>query len=234
MVFTDTQEPQAVEEEPQAAAASEPQSVEEEPQAAAASEPLVVITDTQEPVESRSGRRSPLSRHSFELLAEGYGLSAEMWRFMVLIRTLIWMFNLLWYLAQNSRLTNDYDLDLCELFAGVGAIFRAAQAAGLRAAQYDCLIHACQDIMRAASLIKLMQYLRRLRGGGLAHWATVCSSWIWVSRSCTKRSADCPLLQKPWSASVAKANCMVSRMVLGIFSILSKGCFLFCSNLFPL
>ena len=44
------------------------------------------------------------------------------------------------------------------------------------------------------------------------HFAPVCSSWVWINRSSSGRSVDCPLGDVS-QRYVSDANCMVSRVV---------------------
>ena len=77
------------------------------------------------------------------------------------------------------------------------------------------------DFVSGPGLMTAIGLMRRLKRGGLQHWDTVCSSWVWVGRNSTGRSFLRPmgLARVP---SVAVANCMVSRMALLAMYGLSK------------
>jgi hypothetical protein len=94
------------------------------------------------------------------------------------------------------------------------------------AAQQDILLHMVfHNFMSAAGWVNALQLVRRLMRGGLTHWATVCSTWIWMARSGTLRSEERPLGKRPWSDKVAEANAMVSRMIVLLYLIVAQDSF---------
>ena len=62
-------------------------------------------------------------------------------------------------------------------------------------------------------------YSRRYGG---CHWATVCSSWVWICRSTTKRSIAFPLGIEPRCKAVEAGNIMVSNMAVLLLWALAK------------
>jgi hypothetical protein len=118
------------------------------------------------------------------------------------------------------------DLNCVEYFAGVQSIARAFSDGGLNAAAYDiCNDSVKQDFVGDLGFITAIQWAKRLiPGDSLAFFATVCSTWVWVSRSSTHRSHNNPHgLNHDGSGQlcVVQANQMVTRMVL---LILFCGC----------
>ena len=58
----------------------------------------------------------------------------------------------------------------------------------------------------------MIQLMRRALPDCGHHWATVCSSWIWICRATTRRSQSVPLGLEPRCEAVHKGNLMVSIM----------------------
>ena len=69
----------------------------------------------------------------------------------------------------------------------------------------------------------MLVYCLRCRAGSLNHWGTVCSSWLWISRGTTGRSGWNPEGDRR-SNSTRIGNCMVTRMTLMLFVLVSKKC----------
>jgi hypothetical protein len=91
------------------------------------------------------------------------------------------------------------DLDVAELWSGVGSTVRAATARGLTAVPFD--IGRCpgvtdsggpgtEDITSTAGFLKALQFVVRLRCGGLLVMAPVCSSFGFCNMRNTKRKRD--------------------------------------------
>ena len=104
------------------------------------------------------------------------------------------------------------DIDVAEMFSGVGHLVSAAKAAGMAALTYEILedkIH--QDICSPQGFLEALLMMMRLHLQGLVHWDTCCSNWIWMSRSGTGRNNANPM-GAPSLSKVQIANLMVSRM----------------------
>lgn len=90
------------------------------------------------------------------------------------------------------------DLDVVELWSGVGSIVSAAKAAGLAAAPFDkhrdhgvtdtADPSTTEDILLEAGFLRALGLVLRLRLGGLLWMAPVCSSWIFLNLAQTKRT----------------------------------------------
>ena len=141
------------------------------------------------------------------------GITGKCFRSLLRMGAPLFVLNAIYILFQCPATSNCHDLDSVEMFAGVSAVHRAMEAAMYRSAAYDVELGGeLQEIISLAGFCTALQYLRRLRPGGLVHWATVCSTWVWISRSSTRRSIIEPLGEGPRSDKVKSANMMVSRM----------------------
>ena len=89
------------------------------------------------------------------------------------------------------------DLDVVELWSGVGAVVRAARVVGCSAEPFD--LHRApgrtdsanpkftENIINPDGFVKALELVQRLRPGGLLWMAPVCSSWVFLRMSQTKR-----------------------------------------------
>ena len=111
-----------------------------------------------------------------------------------------------------------------EMFCGVAAISRAFSAAGLAATGYDYLKDPrMNDITTPEGFICALAMVMSLHPtDGFLWLATVCSSWVWLSRGSTGRSVSFPLGVP--CASVDLANLMVARCALLILLVIAMGC----------
>lgn len=82
------------------------------------------------------------------------------------------------------------NIDLLETFAGVARISRWGSLFGLGVAALDVNYNARLDITTREGLAIWVAMLLRVRCGGLMTSGVQCSSWVWISRSSTKRSRD--------------------------------------------
>ena len=103
-------------------------------------------------------------------------------------------------LTDPVRLHGPRDLDVVEIFAGVASIAGAAKEAGYRAMAFDksrvpgltdsLSSEVSEDVSCEHGFLHAVSLVMRLRVGGLLWIAPVCSSWVWLNVSMTKRSAD--------------------------------------------
>ena len=88
----------------------------------------------------------------------------------------------------RSRASPQQQLQVVEYCAGVCAISRAAWSAGMPAAARD-LIHSAEHDMRSASGLRLWVLTLLCSAPDATIWlAPSCCSWIWLTRSVTKRN----------------------------------------------
>ena len=122
------------------------------------------------------------------------------------------MFNILFKLQQMQKVV--CDLDCVEYYAGVGVIADAFAEYGYTSTKYDINIDATHmDACLPEGFLTSVYLFQRLREHGLGHWATVCSSWIFLCRDCSGRSFFNPEGHSD-AEFVAKGNCQIARMCL--------------------
>ena len=115
-------------------------------------------------------------------------------------------------------------LVLLELFCGVAAVTRAFAEAGLPAMGCDYLKDPdTNDMLSSAGFLHAIAMTLKLDPqAGFLWLATVCSSWVWICRSSSKRSREFPLGVP--CRSNREANCMVARCCLLMVLCIAKGC----------
>ena len=105
-------------------------------------------------------------------------------------------------------------LHLVELFSGGRAgeaITLGFRKVGLRAKGVEIERHGLlEDIMSVQGWLYCLGLICRLYTGAVLWAAPVCTTWVWLCRSVTKRSRLRPLGAE-WIPQVAEANNMVSR-----------------------
>ena len=106
-------------------------------------------------------------------------------------------------------------MHLVEWFSGVQSVVAAFREQGLKACGFDVENNSwTQDFMSDLGFLNALQRVRRLiPRTGFSSFACVCSSWIFLSRGSTGRSAVNPTGNAELP-SVRNANTMVSRTVL--------------------
>ena len=88
--------------------------------------------------------------------------------------------------ADNSNITRD--LDVVELWSGVGRVAGAGRARGYRVATFDIEDDPSQDLTTLDGFRKALRLVLRLVPGGLLWMGVQCSSWVWLNVKNTKRS----------------------------------------------
>ena len=101
----------------------------------------------------------------------------------------IGLFNILAMILANVNMPRN--LHCVEYFSGVAVIAAAFQAAGLNARTYDIMADSIHENLNTPEGLcqALMLALNMLRGG-VCHFATVCSTWVFMSLASTKRTAQ--------------------------------------------
>ena len=89
------------------------------------------------------------------------------------------------------------DLDVAEIFSGKGTVAGAARRVGLTAVEFDIKRlpgitdsghpATTEDILTKTGFLRACTLVGRVKEGGLVHFAPVCSSWLWLCMSVTKR-----------------------------------------------
>ena len=122
------------------------------------------------------------------------------------------MLNAMVFLGSVADLTKEYDC--AEFFSGVGNVGGSFVERGYMAALYDIeRSRDFEDLTKPEGFLTAMATTIKCKPGALAHWATVCSSWVWVCRATTKRSMLNPKGDTRHQF-VTDGNVMVARMVL--------------------
>ena len=154
-------------------------------------------------------------------------MSVETFRLLIMMGFPVICFNMLHYInACMGPLSRT--LDCIEYFSGVANIARAFRHNRGTAAEYDYIRSAeHENLCKPSGWMTAFVLAMKLQERGLASWATVCSSWIFMSKSCTGRSrAD------PWGAppgpgiteSTEKGNTMVARMICVLMLLQARKC----------
>ena len=144
------------------------------------------------------------------------------------------IFNICYWLCRNSESWGVADIDFIEWFAGVGMVHKAFERRGFVSLAYDINqflgdrdVSDFNDFCNVRGLLLACRWLSRQRWGGASHWATVCSTWVWLSRSSTHRSESSPLGRGETSRVVSEANEMVATMSALIrWSLAKQGVFI--------
>ena len=128
--------------------------------------------------------------------------------------------NVLYWLAKNRPIAKGKHC--VEFFSGAGVIAKTFKKNGYVAAEYDIersYVH--ENILTSEGMLTCLEHAQAIVQGGLAHWATVCSSWVWICRSSTLRTEDRPE-GDPTVKSVKKGNMMVARMCTVLIILICK------------
>ena len=165
---------------------------------------------------------------SYDLNPSSYGLQPEEFYWMLVFGVPIALFNILYVLAHTrptASTCSSTSIDFIEFFSGCGQIRDAMIRRGHNACGYDIGDHSTYENLNGAhGLLCAIQLMRLLRTHGGLHWATVCSSWVWICRKTSKRSLAFPLGIPPQCKSVLAGNMMVSNMAVLTLWALSKKC----------
>ena len=86
------------------------------------------------------------------------------------------------------------DVACGEFFSGVGHVASAFVEHNLKATEYDIARNPLfEDINSSEGFLSVLNMIRAIQPGGLGHWGTVCSSWVYLCRSSTSRTLSRPL-----------------------------------------
>lgn len=151
-----------------------------------------------------------------------YRIPAHAFQALVLLGCPPVVFNLMWWLGQHPDLfPPGRDIDILEMFSGKAKIFEAGKSMQLNCAHYDIDMDGVyMDFLSGPGFLTALCFVLRMSTGGLATFATKCSSWIWLARAVTKRSKAFPMgPRNPHSALSTPFNLILevfSFQVLGI------------------
>ena len=130
---------------------------------------------------------------------------------------------LVWSLASTPGVNLDQDIDYVEYFAGRREITNAMRQHGYVAIAYELnddpiFCDWCSDLGFATAL----QLAAKLKCGGGAHAAIVCSSFVGINAGTSGRSRGNPMGRR-WQPSVAMGNLMASRLALLLILLSALG-----------
>ena len=108
------------------------------------------------------------------------------------------------------------DLDVAEIFSGKGTVAGAARRVGLTAVEFDIKRlpgitdsghpASTEDILTKTGFLRACTLVGRVKEGGLVHFAPVCSSWLWLCMSVTKRKKSSRYVGDLQSTVVQQGN----------------------------
>ena len=145
--------------------------------------------------------------------AASRGVSATAFFRMMMIGLPLTILNALVFVNTMEPFSPATGIHAVEMYSGAGRIAATFQQHGANAGLFDTnRHHIFENILLPEGLLTAIK-LTRNSAGGFSSWATKCSSWIYLVRASSGRSALEPLgdTTKEW---VRKANTMVARNVL--------------------
>lgn len=99
------------------------------------------------------------------------------------------VFLLLAVMFQSSRFSNEQNIFCVEFFAGYGAVNRRVEEHfNMPTLGYDVLYGCEQDFNGSLGFITALQWFRLIVCFGWSWYGTVCSTWVFMSRSSVGRS----------------------------------------------
>ena len=131
--------------------------------------------------------RRPMS--GLEHAAICRGLTRRQLQRLLLLGTPLIFLNLLFYLHLHAPVSEQMQVDLVELYSGAGRVAGAGKQRGLRVSTYevnDCPLF--EDVTSVEGFANMVHKLQCLTAHGPAHWGSVCSNLVFMSRSRSGRS----------------------------------------------
>ena len=195
-----------------------------------------------QPVRRRvRGKRAPRSTMEFHLckwppttleyFASQRGIPVVACKRMLQAGLPILIFNLLLWMEVHMSPSSDRKYQCMEAYSGLGQVAKAFREGGMRSWEYDIDTDGLnEDACCAEGMLTMMQKLLMLEPGAIAHWATVCSSWVWMSSGTTDRHRYLRPEGNPALPSVRDGNMQAARMslfmvlmsCLGVWQILEQ------------
>ena len=159
-----------------------------------------------------------------DVRAESLGLHGIYYRRMLALMVQGWLFTIVWHIRRMDIPTHE-SVDAVEFYAGRRTIQRAFVVHGdMQALAFDkSYDDEAQDFCKDIGFLHSIMLALRIRARGLSFWATVCSTWVFMSRSSTGRDVTCPLGSSRFTC-VQEANLMVARFALLVRVLAAKFC----------
>jgi hypothetical protein len=134
------------------------------------------------------------------------------------------LLQLVYLLCTNSRFS-DIPVDSVEYFAGQKAFTKAVLADGRLGIAFEIKDDPeFNDLLSAPGFSYALLLAYKVRLGGQAVAAPVCSTWVWICQGTAGRTKVFPLGNEK-HACVREANIMVSRTVLLLLVLAARGTF---------
>ena len=123
-----------------------------------------------------------IKRRSSEILGERLGgMDGAEVRRLFRMGLPLWFFNLIFFAAHSFDVTRN--LDGLELFAGAGEIMQSFRDSLYNAAGYDkSWDETMHDFNSTVGFLHALVLTMRLKAHACNWYATVCSTWVWMSR----------------------------------------------------
>ena len=185
--------------------------------------PLHRVAGKQPPASPQLKLPKRVVRRASDIKAETLGLHGIFFRRMVALAVPGWFFKIIYLLRRMPTLHLEESAEAIEFYAGRRTVQRAFAVEGHQALAFDKSYHASHDFCTDLGFLHAIMLCLYLRARGLSFWATVCSTWVFMSRSSVHRSEAQPLGCTRFEC-VREANLMVSRMVLLIRFLAGKFC----------
>jgi hypothetical protein len=175
--------------------------------------------------------RTSVGPRTSEIHGPLFGVAPRVYRALVRTKAPLILFQLLWFIrlgvpdVQQNTVFVDY-------YMGRGHLFEQFEARGHSSLGYEVKRDSIREnALTPEGLLTMVVFALRLRDGlrtaqgiierALSHWGTVCSSWIFVSKGTTGRSALLPHGNESVQ-SVREGNVQVSRMCLTLWLLAAK------------
>ena len=122
--------------------------------------------------------------------------------------------------ARSGQLQRD--LDMVEMYAGEAQLCKEATSAGLKAIPFEVTTNKHNNVMTDVGFLRAATLILRLKHGAVLWCGTPCSTWVFMSRGSTRRSATEPLGDEHVE-KVRVSNCLVARTVLLTLLAIARG-----------
>jgi hypothetical protein len=154
-------------------------------------------------------RRQP--RSTLHNAASSRGLTGREFRRMLICGLPLVLLNSLVFIQSLMPFSADATVLCAELFSGVENVAGPFQP---HAAVFDSERNAMENLNSAEGFLTALRITRDIdRRRGFSHWATVCSTFVYLCRASTERSI-CNPLGNVNRRNVREANCMLSLVCI--------------------
>ena len=147
--------------------------------------------------------------------AKARGMSSHQFKMLLVCGLPMFFINALMFIESIFPCGEQLESQCTELFSGAGMVYGAWMEHDKPATKFDIERHQTfENMLSPEGYVSAIKLIMGVSPGGLAHFATVCSTWVYLSRSSTGRSHSRPLGFASTCRVVADANCMCARVSL--------------------